>query len=44
MAVDDRFTHGFRETREDEMIGTRSEVITGPVSDWAADFSHLEPE
>ena len=25
-------------------IGTRSEVITGPVSDWTSDFSHLEPE
>ena len=44
MAVDDRFDEDFRETREDEMLGTRSEIITGPVSDWATDFSHLEPE
>ncbi len=44
MTVDDRFTQGFRETREDEPLGTRNEVITGPVSDWASDFSHLEPE
>ncbi|MEV4292383.1 cytochrome P450 [Nonomuraea bangladeshensis] len=44
MTVDDRFTQGFRETREDEPLGTRNEVITGPVSDWATDFSHLEPE
>jgi hypothetical protein len=33
MAVDDRFSQDFRETREDEMLGTRSEIITGPVSD-----------
>jgi cytochrome P450 len=44
MAADDRFTEDFRETREDEVIGTRSEVITGPVADWATDFSHVEPE
>ena len=44
MAADDRFDEDFRETREDEMLGTRSEIITGPVSDWATDFSHLEPE
>ncbi len=44
MAVDDRFTQDFRETGEDELLGTRSEVVTGPVSDWATDFSHVEPE
>ena len=33
-----------REAREDEPLGTRNEIITGPVSDWATDFSHLEPE
>jgi hypothetical protein len=44
MAVDDRFTQDSRETDEDEIFGTRSEIITGPVSDWATDFSHLEPE
>ncbi len=26
------------------IIGEQSEVITGPVSDWATDFSHTEPE
>ena len=26
-----------------EPEGTRNEIITGPVSDWATDFSHLEP-
>ena len=29
---------------DEEPLGTRSEIITGPVSDWATDFSHLEPE
>ncbi|WP_396449031.1 cytochrome P450 [Actinomadura sp.] len=40
MAADDRFT-GARDTTP---LGTRNEVITGPVADWATDFSHLEPE
>jgi len=45
MAVDDRFTEAFREANnEEEPLGTRSEIITGPVADWATDFSHLEPE
>jgi cytochrome P450 len=44
MAVDDRFSEDFQETRVEEYAGTRSEVITGPVADWATDFSHLEPE
>src|SRR5450631_3496277 len=44
MPVDDRFSQDFRETDEAEPPGTRSEIITGPVSDWATDFSHLEPE
>jgi cytochrome P450 len=42
MSVDDRFTRD-RE-RRDEDFGTRSEIITGPVADWATDFSHFEPE
>jgi cytochrome P450 len=44
MAADDRFTQDFRDRQEDRPQGTRSEIITGPVSDWATDFSHLEPE
>jgi cytochrome P450 len=44
MAVDERFTRARRERPEDEPLGTRSEIITGPVADWATDFSHLEPE
>jgi cytochrome P450 len=43
MAVDDRFSRVPREPGEEEP-GTRSEIITGPVRDWATDFSHLEPE
>jgi cytochrome P450 len=44
MTIDDRFTGDYRETRADQPFGTRNEIITGPVSDWATDFSHLEPE
>jgi cytochrome P450 len=45
MAVDERFTRARRERTEDEpLLGTRSEIVTGPVSDWTTDFSHLEPE
>ncbi|MFC4056757.1 cytochrome P450 [Planomonospora corallina] len=44
MAVDDRFTRDFREMQEDRPLGTRNEIVTGPVSDWATDFSHFEPE
>ena len=43
MTVDDRFTRDFREPG-DEPLGVRNEIITGPVADWATDFSHLEPE
>src|SRR5215469_1580094 len=41
MAADERFTEDYRDNRDD---GTGSEIITGPVADWATDFSHLEPE
>jgi cytochrome P450 len=44
MAADNRFDKTFEEERADRPDGTRNEVITGPVSDWATDFSHLEPE
>lgn len=44
MTVDDRFTRGFRGAEDDQPAGTRNEIITGPVQDWATDFSHLEPE
>ncbi|MFG1943891.1 cytochrome P450 [Nonomuraea sp. NPDC048826] len=45
MTVDDRFTRDARaQDDEEELLGTRSEIVTGPVADWATDFSHLEPE
>ena len=44
MAADDRFRADFREPDDGEPFGIRSEIITGPVTDWATDFSHLEPE
>jgi len=44
VAVDDRFARDYRQDRDDQPEGTRNEIITGPVSDWATDFSHLEPE
>jgi cytochrome P450 len=44
MAADDRFSRDSRDGRTDRPTGTRNEIITGPVSDWATDFSHLEPE
>jgi cytochrome P450 len=43
MTVDGRFTQDFDDAGDEE-VGTRSEIITGPVSDWATDFSHLEPD
>ncbi len=43
MTTDDRFRRDPREPGEDDLEGTRSEIITGPVSDWATDFSHLDP-
>ncbi len=42
MAVDNRFV--YTEPTGEEPEGVRSEIITGPVSDWATDFSHLEPQ
>ncbi|WP_214409672.1 cytochrome P450 [Sphaerisporangium fuscum] len=44
MTVDDRFTQDFRESRGEVPLGIRNEIVTGPVADWATDFSHLEPE
>ena len=44
MTIDERFSRDYRDDRADELLGTRNEIVTGPVSDWATDFSHLEPE
>jgi cytochrome P450 len=44
MSVDDRFSQELREANNERRRGTLSDVITGPVSDWATDFSHADPE
>jgi cytochrome P450 len=44
MAVDDRFPRNLAEQEQVEPEGTFNEPVTGPVADWATDFSHLEPE
>ena len=44
MTVDNRFAQDQWEKRDRESPGIRSEIVTGPVADWATDFSHLEPE
>jgi cytochrome P450 len=44
MAVDERFARDITEMADEEDFGTRNEPVSGPVSDWATDFSHVEPE
>jgi cytochrome P450 len=44
MTVDDRSAEDFQHVRPDPALGTRNEPVTGPVSDWTTDFSHLERE
>jgi cytochrome P450 len=41
---DARFAADYRDVRPDPGLGRRSAVVTGPVADWATDFSHTEPE
>src|SRR5579875_2310498 len=43
MAADDRFAASLRRDRGDRPAGIRTEIVTDPVSDWATDFSHLDP-
>jgi cytochrome P450 len=43
MAAGNRFAHDRWARRDGGSAGTRSEIVTGPVSDWATDFSHLDP-
>jgi cytochrome P450 len=42
--ADGRFDGDFRKVRGRRLIGTRGEIIAGPVADWATDFSHFDPE
>jgi cytochrome P450 len=44
MTIDERFSGDLNAEREERLLGTRSEIVTGPVADWASDFSHLEEE
>jgi cytochrome P450 len=44
MTVDNRFAQDRWEKRDGESLGVLNEIATGPVSDWAADFSHMDPE
>src|SRR5215469_11769508 len=44
MPADDRFAVKTTENQDRVLQGIHAEVVTGPVSDWATDFSHLEPE
>ncbi|MGP4101335.1 cytochrome P450 [Nonomuraea sp. KM90] len=43
MTVDDRFGERLEEARRNRPAGTLSEIVTDPVSDWATDFSHVDP-
>ena len=43
MTAAGRFTQGSWNSRNGGSAGTRSEIVTGPVGDWAADFTHLDP-
>ncbi|TMR10744.1 cytochrome P450, partial [Nonomuraea zeae] len=43
MTVEDRFGEGLEEERKNRVLGTYSETVTDPVSDWATDFSHVDP-
>ncbi|WP_327583656.1 hypothetical protein OHA25_48785 [Nonomuraea sp. NBC_00507] len=43
MTVDHRFGQGVGEARKNRLLGTASEVVTDPVTDWATDFSHVDP-
>jgi len=44
MALDNPFAQDRWEMRDGESPGIFSEIVTGPVCDWATDFSHMEPE
>jgi cytochrome P450 len=44
VSADDRFSQDYRELRTAPELIQRTEVVTGPVADWATDFSHVEPE
>ena len=41
MAVENRFAHDRWEKRDGESVGTVSEIVTDPVSDWAAEVGDV---
>ena len=43
MSIDERFSQETREAENERYQGTLSEPMTGPVTDWATDFSHADP-
>ncbi|TMR28449.1 cytochrome P450, partial [Nonomuraea zeae] len=44
MTVDDRFGEDLERARRERIRGShQSEIVTDPVSDWATDFSHVDP-
>ncbi|UBU18540.1 cytochrome P450 [Nonomuraea gerenzanensis] len=43
MSVDDRFGAELDEARKNRPVLTAAEIVTDPVSDWASDFSHVDP-
>ncbi|WP_336214953.1 cytochrome P450 [Nonomuraea sp. LPB2021202275-12-8] len=45
MSADDRFGDDLERARRERLLGGyQSEIVTDPVSDWATDFSHVDPE
>src|SRR5437868_2852756 len=44
MSTDHRFAADYRDPQDALPLGIQSEIVVGPVSDWATDFSHMEPE
>lgn len=44
MPVDDRFSGDVTKITDRVSRSPRSEVVEGPVTDWATDFSHVDPE
>lgn len=44
MAAGNRLGADRWEKREGESRAVRSEIVTGPVADWATDFSHMDPQ
>ena len=44
MSADDRFARDVAGVAERVAEGTSAEVVDGPVTDWATDFSHVDPE